>query len=785
MNSPEKQLLLSVVVPVYNVAQYLDQCLASVFQQGMSAGEFEVIVVDDGSTDGSALIAEKWAGRQPEVQIVSRTNGGLSAARNTGLDAAKGQYLTFLDSDDIVPDGVYARMLEVLSQSGSDFITAAPYRFSARNRHAKPFVRSEDLFQESRRGLTLDEHPEYLRDFTAWNKIYRRDFFVGSGVRFPEGRIFEDVATTPILYDKASAFDVLAEAGYFWRRTPGSITQSLSPTKAHDRLWALAHIQGHFAARGSSTRLNEELGFAIVDYNLRRIFFEYPKHDAETQRYIAEEVHKILGPVSDEAIARVPSPIAEWAMVAKHDDAAALEQALQAPTHRGPQRRARRWPAMKRSIRNALVYLVLRPALLWLPVMKKTAVFSSYWGKSFSPSFGPPAICLELNRQNPRFRSVVFATGAEQERIQAEVSRLAEHPHRIRVVRNTSLAYYCYLWRAKYLFNDVNFQLGFRTNQCTQKRRGQVEVQVTHGIPIKKMGLDSEFAVSAKGRAAFLARASRYDYLVSTSPFVAETFMKSHAVNVRVLATGLPQHDALVTPSQRDQSAAIRQRYGLDPEKRIVLYAPTFRNKKGSRFPCLLDVREMQRQLGDEYQFVMKVHPFNHTQMALIDFQELTDFASDPVSSPFVKLMGEVRVNPAYIPATLESEASRSRATVRKIGGSINELLSVSDVVVSDYSSLMFGYTHLRKPLVLFTPDIEHYNATRGSYFNVDEVAPGAVAKTTEELIEAIRLSSDLESWHNRYEPKRQEFVERFLLWEQGEASRKILEQLGLANFAA
>ncbi|QIK63021.1 glycosyltransferase [Leucobacter viscericola] len=780
MNSSTKPLLLSIVVPVYNTARYLDQCLASVFQQGLGAGQFEVIVVDDGSTDGSALIAEKWAKRHAEVQVLKKPNGGLSAARNTGLDAATGEHVTFLDSDDIVPDGVYARMLEVLRQSDSDFITAAPYRFSARHRHARPFVRSEDLFFESRQGLTLDDHPEYLRDFTAWNKIYRREFFVGSGVRFPEGRIFEDVATTPILFDKASSFDVFADAGYFWRRTPGSITQTLSSAKAHDRLWALSHIQEHFTARGSSPRLNEELGFAIVDYNLRRIFFEYPKHDAETQRYIAEEVHKILGPVSDEAIARVQSPIAEWAMVAKHGDAVALEQALQAPSGAKPHRRALRWPTTKRSLRNLMVYLVLRPALFALPVMKKTAVFSSYWGKNFSPSFGPPAICLELNRQNPQFQSVVFAAGAEYERIQTEVSRLADHPDRIRVVRNTSLAYYYYLWRAKYLFNDVNFQLGYGAQRFTQKRRGQIEVQVTHGIPIKKMGLDSEHAISAKGRATFLARTRRYDYLVSTSPFVAETFMKSHAVNAQVLATGLPQHDALVTPPPGDQSATIRQRYGLDPKKRIVLYAPTFRNKKGSRFPCLLDVREMQRQLGDEYQLVMKVHPFNHTQMALIDFQELTDFAQDPAPSPFVKLMGEVRVNPAYSPATLDPEASRSRANVHKIGGSVNELMSVSDVVISDYSSLMFGYTHLRKPLVLFTPDIEYYNATRGSYFNVDEVAPGAVAKTTTELIDAIRLSSDRASWIERYDAKRRNFVERFLCWEQGDASRKILEELGL-----
>jgi CDP-glycerol glycerophosphotransferase len=106
----------------------------------------------------------------------------------------------------------------------------------------------------------------------------------------------------------------------------------------------------------------------------------------------------------------------------------------------------------------------------------------------------------------------------------------------------------------------------------------------------------------------------------------------------------------------------------------------------------------------------------------------------------------------------------------------------VADVVISDYSSLMFGYTHLSKPLVLFTPDIERYNATRGSYFNVDDIAPGAVTKTTEELITAVHLSRDREAWNARYETKRREFIERFLVWDRGDASREILAELGLNN---
>lgn len=803
VSRPSGQPLLSIIVPVYNVAQYFDQCLTSVFEQGFEAGELEVIVVDDGSTDGSELIAEKWAKGHPELKLIRQANAGLSAARNTGLDAATGAYLTFLDSDDLVPAQAYSRMLDVLQQTGSDFITAAPFRFAGWDRHAKPFVRNQDLFRESGRGLTLEKHPEYLRDFTAWNKMYRREFFVESGVRFPEGRIYEDVATSPILYSKAKAFDVFAEAGYFWRMTPGGITQNIKPVKAHDRLWALAHIQEYFEGIGSSPQLLDELGFAVVDYNLRWTFLEYFQLDQETQRFIAGESKRVLASVPEEVIARVQSPLNEWALMAKRGDTAGLDRALRTsqhedlpdippgasatapqPAHRpglgGRLRRSRRLPDTARRIRNLVVYKTLRPILLRLPLLEHTAVFSNYWGQRFSLSDGPAAVCIELNRVTPAMRSVVFATRSNKRMMRARVRELAAHPRRIKVVSNTSLAYYWYLWRAKYLFNDANFQLAFRVDKFTGKRPGQIEVQTTHGIPIKKMGVDSDVAIDPAERSVFLARSQRYDYLVSTSPSVAEVFMKSHGIDTKVLATGLPQHDVLFTPPSDNELRQIRKKYGLDPHKRIALYAPTFRNDDGSVFPYLFDVQEIQRQLGDDYQIIMKVHPFNHTQIGLIDFRDLTDFAQDPAPSPFVKLMGEIRVDHEYVAATLDYDASRSRDAIHKVDASINELMFVADVVISDYSSLMFGYMHLRKPLVLFTPDIDHYNATRGSYYNVDEIAPGAVTKTTEQLIEAIRLSADAEAWNDRFEVKRREFIERFLCWEQGDAARKILLELEL-----
>ena len=841
--------LLTVVVPVFNVAQYLDQCLTSVFRQSMGT-DLELVLVEDGSTDGSELIARKWAQRTPQIRLIERENGGLSAARNTGLDAARGDYITFLDSDDIVPDGVYRAMVERLQASGSDFITSGPYRFAGWKRFATPFNRNADLFESSATGLTLESNPKYVRDFTAWNKVYRRDFFVETGVRFPEGRIYEDVATSPMLYSRAKAFDVLGGAGYFWRVTPGGITQTILPVKAHDRLWAIDRMQRFFIEAGASKRIQDEVGFAIVDYNLRWIFLEFHRFDEATQAHILREAERILAQVPYPVIARVQSPLDEWAILAKQGQSRDLAEILRTPqelpdlkviededadqeSERGeapaldvdeerplddndavaidasegtseqtdpapPSMHAGYRAAMpvglsrrisrklrvshqtRRRARNLFLYLVVRPIAFRLPVLKRTAVFSAYWGRKFSLSDGPAALCVELNRSNPKFTSVVFAGRRERDDIRASVDALVDDPRRVRVVVSTSFRAHYLLWRAKYLFNDVNFQVGFRLDRGIEKRPDQIEVQTTHGIPIKKMGLDSEAAIEASQRSVFLARSRRYDYLVSSSPEVASTFARSHGIDPKILRTGLPQHDVLFERPSAAQRSALLAKYGLDPEKRIVLYAPTFRNGNGSLFPYLIDFEALHARLGDGYQIVVKPHPFNHTQLSLIDFRELTDFAVEPDPSPFVKLMGEVRRDDAYVAATLDYAASRSRDVTSRVEGSVNELMMVADAVVSDYSSLMFGYMHLEKPLVLFTPDIEHYDSTRGSYVNVDEIAPGAVAKDTEQLAEALRLSESPEAWKARYAGARQMFVSRFLAWEQGNSSHRILAELGI-----
>ncbi len=217
--------LLSVVVPVYNVAGYLPAALDSVL--GQEGVDLEVIVVDDGSSDDSGMIADRYAARDARVRAVHTANAGLGAARNEGASYARGELIAFCDSDDVVPPGTYATLAATLGVTGSDFVTGSIVRWEAGGLVEPPWMRR--LHSPPRAGIAVDQHPEILGDVFAWNKLFRRSFWEGRQLSWPEGVRYEDQPTTTQAF-LAGRFDVIPDIVYHWRiRDDGSsITQQRS-----------------------------------------------------------------------------------------------------------------------------------------------------------------------------------------------------------------------------------------------------------------------------------------------------------------------------------------------------------------------------------------------------------------------------------------------------------------------------------------------------------------------------------------------------------------------------
>lgn len=238
---PEPTLDISVIVPVYNVERYVSECLESILSQNIGNGTFEVVAVDDGSTDSSGAIVDQFSERDGRLRVIHQENGGLSSARNTGLDAARGRFVAFVDSDDRLAPGHLHALLEAMELGTTDVVSGLWRRID------------ED-------GAPLGLGEARRTHMAPWGRLYRRS--VWERVRFPLGCWYEDLLT-PCLIQPLHTEVFVNDAGYLYRERAGSIVAS-SPTspKALDTYWVLdglLHARADWGVRLDVNDLNRLL----------------------------------------------------------------------------------------------------------------------------------------------------------------------------------------------------------------------------------------------------------------------------------------------------------------------------------------------------------------------------------------------------------------------------------------------------------------------------------------------------------------------------------------------
>ena len=197
---------LTIIIPVYRVEATLDHCVESVLRQAVT--DMEVILVDDGSPDSCPQKCDQWADRDNRIQVIHKENGGLSDARNAGIDIAQGDYLTFVDSDDWLEENTLAPLLDMMGDA--DLL-----EYSIHQRLTLPDCTYTDMNDYWLRGQA------YLHTY-ACNKIYRRSLF--DNVRFPRGKVFEDAWTLPLLLRQCHKVMTTSRGFYHYQWNPDGIT---------------------------------------------------------------------------------------------------------------------------------------------------------------------------------------------------------------------------------------------------------------------------------------------------------------------------------------------------------------------------------------------------------------------------------------------------------------------------------------------------------------------------------------------------------------------------------
>ncbi|MEV5752213.1 CDP-glycerol glycerophosphotransferase family protein [Actinoallomurus sp. NPDC052308] len=362
--------------------------------------------------------------------------------------------------------------------------------------------------------------------------------------------------------------------------------------------------------------------------------------------------------------------------------------------------------------------------LVRLPVRKGTIVFESHLGAQYSDN--PKYIHRALREWGAPYQAIWSYRGSRR-----------GFPTDARLVERGSWAYYRALARAEYWIDNQGFPAGLT------KRPETTYIQTWHGSAFKRMGFD-EPTVKQGTRAEherLAAMIGRFDHFVVRSEHDVRTLVKGLGVTADLLRIGYPRNDALVTGGDPEEQAALRRRLGLeDDERTIVLYAPTFRTdengRPAERFEIPFDPQRFAREFGESHVLLIRAHYLSR----------------------------------AVVPPAL-------RGTVIDVGGEhdVTTLMLLADALITDYSSVMFDYALLERPMIFYTPDGEEYvTRQRGAYFDLAEHAPGPVVEDEDGLLAAV---ADLDGARRDYAERRRRFAEEFGEYDTGTAGKSIVER--------
>lgn len=456
---------------------------------------------------------------------------------------------------------------------------------------------------------------------------------------------------------------------------------------------------------GELELLNDD-GLALFDIGIWKLYFEISGNTEKDEQYTVIKKRVKLGKGLSTFDTNINSGIKLIPYRTKLDNFS-----IKAVLHwdwieRGPRRQ---------EIFRRFVYPIMRRVL---PINKKTVVFQSYWGKSYSCN--PRAIYEQMIDEKMNYNYVWFFNN-ENKRLKGKGES----------VRINSWKYYYYLATAKYFINNANFP------DFYHKRSKAVEVQTLHGTPLKTMGIDVPGEVDTETKLAkFLRRCGRWDYLTSPSRYVTELSKRVFVYKKEVLEFGFPRNDKLFRENNEGRIAELKKSMGLPEDKKIVLYAPTWRTKKN--FKLKLELDKMQEVLGDEYIVILRLHYFVANSLNIARYK-----------------------NFAYNFSFYDD---------------IQDIYLVSDLMITDYSSVMFDYAILNRPMLFFTYDLEAYrDQLRGMYLDFEQEAPGPLLRTTDELIDQIK---NINRFDENYGKKFEDFREKYCQFDDGNASLNVIKSV-------
>ncbi|MFJ6565805.1 CDP-glycerol glycerophosphotransferase family protein [Streptomyces sp. NPDC091292] len=747
---------LSVIVHGRNVQGHLAACLDGIADRPSTATE--VIVAAVGAS--ARRVADTYAARDPRFTTVPLPDGTSDgAARAAGAERARGTWLHFTHAKDRLPAGALRTIADATSGRPDDVdVVVMDHTHSTWHTSGVPSDDGPVLARAGRSPLGLADFPDLLRlTPLLGNRTLRATFWHGTTPEHPAAHTTPEhpaahttpehpaahttpehppAHTAPALFATLEDEPTLAYATLVHARRIAAADQVV----LDDRRLRIASLPPltpaeQFAVVERYEAVQSLMAGLGTPRAARAVFYDVMV--AAWLRIIARDA--LPAPVAKEFFHRASRAAARWRPdghvrpegldgirhALLEQDAFDRYRAFQTVNHKRRELRTE-FARRKRKVGTALRDHRYRKALDQ-PVDDNLAVFSAYWDRGIACN--PAAIAAKLGELAPRIHPVWVVSAANAPLLPPGTDHIVPGTRR----------YWAVMAHAKYLVNNVNFP------GAVVKRPDAIHLQTHHGTPLKRMGLDQrDYPTASKGLnfQSLLARVDKWDYSVSANTHSTEMWESAYPSHFVSLDHGYPRNDVLHHATAAD-ILAVRARLGVAPGRTALLYAPTHRDYEASWTPRL-DLADLAERLGDDTVILVRGHYFY-----------------GGAASPLAGLRRDGRIIDvsAYDP--------------------VEELALAADALVTDYSSIMFDYANLDRPIVVYADDWETYAKTRGVYFDLMESPPGQVVRTQNELTEVFRSGA----WRDASAAKaRAAFRRRFCEFDDGRAAERVVRRVFLGE---
>jgi len=742
LNAPETGVKVSVIVPVYNVEEYLAKCLDSLVNQTQQG--IEVIVVNDGSLDNSQEIIDRYRQEYPHIiKSYIKENSGAADTRNFGISKATGDYIAFVDSDDYVSYDMYEKMLKKAYQTRSDIVVCRYYRFKSANKQRYvPEVINKNAF-----GYSVKEEPDIILGCRPylWNKIFRRSLIVENEFKIPSLKLCEDSAFVYPLLLMANKVDLVDEPFYNYQEDRTTSAINTYDDRFYDVFQAFDIIINYYKEKncfkvcynalaeqcrivvfvrlGALNRISDRrfaLKFIKTAYKyLNKNFKDWRKNP-----YYKRKNNKKI---------RINS------LIYRHRLFLSLYHTL--PFYL---RNSQNGSSMKKRISYMAKQSKIGQAAVWLlsksnrqarefthyyengSIRDNYIFYAAFRGDDFS---GNPYAIFKHLYSHPDMKDVRHVILVEDKENPRILSLLDDK--RITIVHPSDYKNYAkYAETSKYLVVDTSLSPYYI------KRKEQIYVHTWHSTLLKTLGAHTDFIWETHNMAKSLLDS---DFFVSPNRFTTERLFKAYYCDTlykgKVLELGYPRNDLLIHANKSE----VRKSLNIPDGKKLVLYAPTWRGTVTRPVKDLdIFIKHYQRiksSLGDEY-------------VVLIKFHHMSEKHLTPDQMKYV------------VPFDIET----------------NMLLSATDILITDYSGIFFDYLITGNPLILFPFDQAEYLAHRGGqedfYLDLNEI-PAPICRTSDEIIDTIH---NIDAIAGEKQVYYEAFAKRFVGNDDGHASERVCD---------